>query len=302
LKHLKQDKFYNSLDRRNEPTLKVRPGQTFVVDTIDNVHGRVQSEKDSVPLADDYMNPVSGPIYVAGARKGDTLVVHIGEIKIPERGWSGFRPEWIVWDTRGVKQPSPTVKICKIRNGVVYYPLKDGSMIEIPARPLIGTIGTAPQTEGIISMNAGRHGGNIDCTDVCAGNTLFLPIFVEGGLLHLGDVHAAQGDGELNGAPVEVSAECTLTVDVLKGKVISCPRIETPTSIMTIGIGRNSIDEALKMASAEMVEWLCRDYGFDTWDASHVQSLIANARICAAVDPDKCVAVVLPKKYLCAKP
>lgn len=82
-----------------------------------------------------------------------------------------------------------------------------------------------------------------------------------------------------------------------KGKRISCPRIETQTSIMTIGIGR-PIDEALKMASAEMVEWLSRDYGFDTWDASHLQSVVADARICAAVDQDKCVALALLKRYL----
>lgn len=268
-----------------------------MVDTTDNVNRRVQSETDPIPIADDCMNPVSGPIFVERAQNGDTLAVHIGEIKIPERGWSGFRPEWVYWDTRGIKQPSPTVKICKIKNGMVQYPLKDGSVIEMAARPFIGTIGTAPLTEGIIAMNAGRHGGNMDCNDVCEGNTLFLPVFVEGGLLHLGDVHAIQGDGELNGAPVEVSSQCRLSVDVLKGKTISCPRLETSTSIMTIGIGR-PVDEALKMASAEMVEWLCHDYGFDIWDASHLQSLVANARICAAGDLDKCVALVLPKKYL----
>jgi amidase len=301
LKHLRPKKFYVVLDRRNEPVLKVKPGETFVVETQDNVSGTIKTEKDLVTsLRFEDLNPVSGPIYVNDAEKGDTLTVRIEEIKIPEQGWTGFRPEWLYWETRGVREVPPIMtKICKISNGMISFPLKSGTVF-IPAKPIIGTIGTAPEAEAALAVGGGKHGGNMDSVDVCPGNTVFLPVFVKGALLYLGDVHAAQGDGELNGAPVEVPAECTLTLNLVKGKTITWPRIDTPDSIVTVGLGK-PLDEALKNATAEMVEWLTSDYGFDRWDASILLASIADAKVCAVANADYVMAVKFPKKYLPAR-
>jgi acetamidase/formamidase len=162
---------------------------------------------------------------------------------------------------------------------------------------MIGTIGTAPEREGLSALTLGRHGGNIDSPDICAGNTLFLPVFKEGALLHLGDVHAIQGDGEINAAPVEVPAECTLTVDVIKGKSITWPRIESPEYIITIGISK-PLDDALKIATKEMVFWLKEEYGFDIWDASLLITSLAKVRVCGVGNPLISVTINFPKKYL----
>lgn len=300
-KYLKQEKYYPSLDPKNKAVLSVVSGETFVVVTEDAASGKIRTQQDllsSIKFED--LNPVSGPIYVEGAQKGDTLAVHINDIQIPDIGWSGFTPEWDqpYWNTRrmGVQPPSVT-RICKIRNGIIFYPLSDGSEIQIEARPFIGTIGTAPEVEGVLSMGGGKHGGNLDFADVCKGNSLFLPVFVEGALLHLGDVHAVQGDGELNGGPVEVAAECILTVDVLKGKKIHWPRIETPGSLITLGLA-NPLDDALRLASEEMVLWLHEDYGVDIWDASLLQVVVANARVGGGFNFNAVMAVEFPKRYL----
>ena len=300
LKYLKQEQHFFTIDHRNNPVLTVKSGDTVVVKTMDNVHGKIKTEKDLVTkISPEELNPLSGPIYVEGSEKGDTLAVHIDSIKIAsDQGWTGFMPGWIYWDTRDLGEIVPTItKICRIRDNLIYFPLQDGRTFQIPTRPMIGTIGTAPEREGLSAMALGRHGGNMDSPDICAENTLYLPVFVDGALLHLGDVHAIQGDGELNAAPVEVPAECTLTMKVIKGKSITWPRIESPDHIITIG-GSKPLDDALKIALKEMILWLNKEYGFNIWDASILIASLSTIQVCGAANPLFSMTVRFPKKYL----
>src|SRR5436853_447027 len=87
------------------------------------------------------------------------------------------------------------------------------------SNPLTGPLATGP---------AGPHGGNMDIVETCPGNTVYLPVFVPGGQLYLGDAHAAMGHGELSATGLEMPAESTITVDLIKGKRLSWPRIESP--------------------------------------------------------------------------
>ena len=300
MKYLEQEKHFFTIDRRNSPVLTIKSGETVVVRTMDNVYGRIRTEEDLVTnISMEELNPLSGPIYVEGSEKGDTLAVHVNSIKIAsDQGWTGFMPSWIYWDTRDLKEMVPTItKICRIRDNLIHFALQDGRILQIPARPMIGTIGTAPEREALSALTLGRHGGNIDSPDICAGNTLYLPVFVKGALLHLGDVHAIQGEGELNASPVEVPAECTLTIDVVKGRSITWPRIESPEHIATIG-GSKPLDDALKIALKEMIIWLNKEYGFDIWDASVLVASLSTIQVCGAANPLFSMIVRFPKKHL----
>jgi acetamidase/formamidase len=184
------------------------------------------------------------------------------------------------------------LRICPIRDGKVYFTDRH----VLPYEPFIGTIGTAPPLESISSGGLGNHGGNMDLPDVCPGNTLYLPVYVEGALLHLGDVHAVQGDGEITGNGVEMPAECTLTIDLLKGKTIPSPRIESEHCIMAVansGTGR-SLQDAIRVAFIQLVFWMEEEYGMDRSDAFELCAQVGRLRLGNLW----AVAAKFPKTYL----
>ena len=302
MKRLRQREFCYVLGPFQKPTLIVEPPETIVVETEDAFGGKIKTEKD-LPTPDrvalPFVNPQTGPIYVKGAQKGDTLIVHIKDIKpASDQGATCLVPYFggltSTTYTRLLNAPLPTnTKICPIRDGKVYFSDK----IVLPLEPIIGTIGVSPEIEAVSSLTPGMHGGNMDCPDVCIGNKLFLPVFVEGALLYLGDVHAVQGDGELCGVAVEVPAECTLTVDLIKGKTITWPRIESPDYIMTVGSCK-PMEDAMRIAFTELVLWLEGEYGFNLWDAYQLCTQVAKVRLAQMVNPLYTMVAKFPKKYL----
>ena len=140
--------------------------------------------------------------------------------------------------------------------GMLDLPNSKIGKVEVPLRPFFGTIGTAPAgKECISSLVPGPHGANMDFNEVVEGVTMYFPVFEPGALFMLGDGHAAQGDGEIDGAAIETSFDVTFTVDLIKGKKINWPRLENDEVIMSIGSTRPLID-ALRIACADMVNWL----------------------------------------------
>jgi len=137
----------------------------------------------------------------------------------------------------------------------------------------------------------------MDCVETKEGTTLYLPVFVKGAYLYFGDVHAAQGDGELTGVALEVSADVKLKIDLIKGKSIEWPRLEDEEFIMVAGSSR-PLMEALKIAHIELIRWLVEDYGFDRWEAFEVLSQVGKCRVGNVVDPCYTVVAKFPKKYL----
>ena len=99
----------------------------------------------------------------------------------------------------------------------------------------------------------------MDIREVCPCNKLYLPVNVPGALLHLGDVHAVQGAGEFCGTAVEMPAECTLMIELTKGKAVRWPRIESPDYLMAVGVAK-SMEAAVNIAYLELIEWLEADY------------------------------------------
>jgi acetamidase/formamidase len=284
----------------NKPVVSVVPGEQVQLETHDFHGGVVRPGVDAAQLLRSgttlLSNPVTGPVYVEGAEPGDTLIVHILDIKVPDVGLTMVAPGCGAFEA-WLTPPAVLTKYSAIKNGRIYYKTDHGKEIPIPLKPLVGTFGVAPPTESLSTQTPHKHGGNMDVADVCAGNKVSLPVGVKGALFGAGDVHAAQGDGEICGTGVEVPAVLTLKFELVKNKTIEWPRIESDEEIMTVSSAR-PLEDAARLAFREMVRWLNEDYGFSVDDAYMFLSLTARARIAQIVDPLYTVVAKLSKEYL----
>ncbi len=181
----------------------------------------------------------------------------------------------------------------------VREPVSKVHPLEFPARPMLGCIGVAPAGDfAPTSAPSGSYGGNLDYNRVGEGATVYLPVYHTGGLLFLGDGHALQGDGEPTGTGVETSMDVEFAVDVKKKAGLTGPRLETDTLIVSIGSQpefASALDNGLKMATTDMVEWLTKDYGLEPW-AAHL--LIGYQGRYDVVTVAGTVALRLPKDRL----
>lgn len=281
----------------NKPVATIKPGETVKVETWDAISGVIKPNRTLEDVIQKgttlYKNPVTGPLYVEGAEPGDTLVVHVIDISIPNQGvtlvipGSGGLEGWL-------QKSQPLTKFSKLKNEKVVFALQDGREIEIPVKPFIGTIGVSPASEAVATVTPGKHGGNMDTPDICPGNKLFLPVMTKGALLGLGDVHAVQGDGEICGTAVEIPATVTIKIDLIKNKQIDWPRIESPDEIMTV-CSAKPLEDAVRLAFLELIKWLEEDYGLEPYDAYMFLSLVAKIRVSQIVDPLFTVVAKLPK-------
>jgi acetamidase/formamidase len=277
VQRISRDRLAVAFDRRTPPVATVRPGEVFVVETEDARGGRTRTPETTTA---DYLlemrrtgwygNPVTGPIYVEEAEPGDTLAVHVQELTCDDLGWIPVWPFLFHFEDLFDR---PATILCEIADGHVHL----GEYARIPVRPMIGTIGTAPAVEAILSGGMGRHGGNLDAPEVCAGSTIYLPVEVEGALLALGDCHAVQSDGEL--ASVEMRSDVTIRCEVIKGRSpqMTWPRIETPDAIVTVAVGR-PLEEALQAALRDMILWVQERTGLTTQDAYALVGVAGHAR------------------------
>ena len=137
----------------------------------------------------------------------------------------------------------------------------------------------------------------MDCIETKEGTTIYFPVFVKGGYLAFGDVHAVQGDGELCGTALETSAKVTLEIDLMKKKTIEWPRFEDDRFIMVAGSSR-PLMEAYKIAHVELIDWLVADYGFERLEALQILTQVGTCRVGNVVDPSYTVVAKFPKEYL----
>lgn len=287
-----------------EPVDTVSPGETFAVETLDAFENRIDSpDADITKLVQlPYVNPLTGPIHVEGAEKGDTLAVTVHSIEVTrDYAVSALIPEFgglcSTVFTRTLNPPLPA--------RVMLHPISDGEVtfsesLDIPPypyEPFYGTMGTAPELEAVSSLAPGVHGGNMDAADLCPGNTVFLPVNVEGAHLYVGDGHAAQGDAEVCGVAAEIPTLGTMTVDLVKGKTVRTPRVESADYIMTVGSAR-PMEDAARIAFYELVMWLESDYGIERLAAYQLCSQIARVRLANMVDILYSVVAKFPKRYL----
>jgi acetamidase/formamidase len=293
----------------NEPAYHVSPGDRIIAPTAERpLPDEMRQKIKGTTLSN--ANPLTGPFFVDGAEAGDTLVVQIERIKLTkEIAHSSIRPGFgsLTEEYPGYKLllndplPSKTYEWkLDLHNNVGVLPLHESDIgsVSIPLHPFIGSIGVAPRYGRVeMSLTPGEYGGNMDCVETKEGATLYLPVFADGGYLVFGDIHAAQGDGELCGVALETSAEVHVKIDVIKGKSIEWPRIIDEEWIMTIGSGR-PLMAAYKIAHLEMVKWLSNEFGFCKLDALQVLSQVGKCRVGNVVDPNYTIVAKYPKKYL----
>jgi amidase len=304
------DTVYFTYCYAHPPAARINPGDTVKTKTRD-ASNDVFSASDKTLLSKldlTKVNPQTGPFYIEGAEPGDTLKVHIDDISLNrDFGWGMSLPYFGAlapeYKTAMITDPVPDKLFAwhldaEKNVGVLDLPNSKIGKVEVPLRPFFGTIGTAPAgKECISSLVPGPHGANMDFNEVVKGVTMYFPVFEPGALFMLGDGHAAQGDGEIDGAAIETSFNVTFTVDLIKGKKIKWPRLENDTMVMSIGSTRPLID-ALRIACTDVVNWLVEDYGFDKYEALQLLGQAAQIEVANVVDPQYSVACQIPKKYL----
>ncbi len=261
--------------RHCEPRIRIPSGETIVVESEDALSGQIRKAGDRRDRTTmPYSNPQTGPIWIEGAEPGDSLAVTIHEIK-PLIGqcatYTGNPKQLCEW--LGNDCPHGA-HVMPIRDGLIHF----NDQITIPYAPMLGCIGTAPDVGVPTALPAGPHGGNMDIIEVCPGNTVFLPVFVTGGFLYLGDAHAAMGHGELSATGLEMPAESTITVRLLKGKKLAGPRIESPTEIMTVATGC-PMERSAAEAFARLILWMEEEHHWDRWQAYDLLTHVARLSI-----------------------
>lgn len=299
----KQGRYHYTIGPYSDPVMTVAPGDRIVFWTQDCFEGRITSETDkpSQILEMPYINPQCGPVLVEGAKKGDTLAVHIESMR-PRgdnpRGTCCMIPEFGGLTgtnyTATLNDPLPEiVRKIELDEEWVYW----SDRVTLPYRPHVGTISCSPEIDSINALTPDQHGGNMDMPDICPGNVVYLPVKVDGARFFIGDCHACQGEGEVCGVAVEYATVTTVRVDIVKDWTIAWPRLETADAIMAIGSAR-PLEDATRIAYRELVYWLERDYGFDRWDAYMLLSQCGRVKLGNFVDPKYTVGAAIDKTYL----
>jgi len=237
-------------------------------------------------------HPMSGPIFVEGAEPGDALEVRILAIEFLHNfGVAAINPGGGVL---GSDYPYSRLRLIRWQPGADQVEFAPGVWLKIA--PFFGSIGVAPPPLAgrIPSGPPGWHGGNLDNKDLVVGSTLYLPVHVAGALLSIGDGHAMQGDGEVTGTALETSLRGLFEIRVRKDVRLRWPRAETPSSYISMGLDPD-LDEASRLATHEMVEFLVNERHLSRDDAYILCSLAADLHVTQAVDGTKGVHVTLAK-------
>ena len=284
------------------PVLRVAPGDIVETETYSH-------SDDYYARAGGTWPGEVGPFHIEGVVPGDTLVVKVLRLRLNrDTAVSAVNPGGISAvaadaRTRMLNDPLPPRRyewrLDRARNvGILDLPASASRRIEIPLRPMLGRVAVAPAgEESWGGLWPGNFGGNMDASDIREGVTVYLPVFHEGALFYFGDIHAAQGDGEIVGSGLETTADVTFQFDVIKGQRIAWPRIEDDEYLMVAGSARPLVD-AFRIAHVELIDWLVADYGFDRMDAYQVLSQVGVTRVANVVDPNYTVVAKFPKVLL----
>ena len=291
------DHYFNTMGAHPH-VLTIASGDTVATTTVD------ARGKDGTGQITRPGNPQTGPFFVEGAEPGDTLVVKLDKLT-PNRpdGWTARMLAENVLDpdfVRGLPEQQVVTWDLDLDAGVATLrePMPGLESLKIPIVPMIGCFGVGAKGEQFISTaTSAEHGGNMDYRGFGEGATCYFPVFAPGGLFHIGDGHAAQGDGEIAGTGIETSFDVEFTVEVIKGEGRQWPGGENDAYIFTAGNAR-PLDQALQHATTEMVRWLQRDYGLDVIAASTLMGQAVEYEIGNVFDPAYTVICKMPKSIL----
>jgi len=288
------------------PVARLNSGDILDTNTLDCFGNVLRKPGDTLSMVKGD-NPLAGPFYVEGAEPGDTLAVKILDLQVDgDTGVgvfaSGFGALNETNYTPMLHAPLPEkiwfYHIDHTANAATFKALDSDFSVKIPLHPFFGCMGVAPaEGEARTSVVPAEFGGNMDSPEVSVGNTVYFPVNVKGGLLYVGDGHAAMGDGEIAGSAIEVPLKARMQLTVIKGRTISWPQFENDDAIMTVGAYR-PLDDALRIAFTELVHWIHKDYGLSEFDAYELLSQVGKIHLNEMVDPNYVVVASIEKKYL----
>jgi acetamidase/formamidase len=293
------------------PTHHIKPGTRIVSWSEDCYDGAV-TRPDQLPtkvIPPGHDNPQTGPFFIDGAEPGDTVAIHINKLEpARDHGISSFFPGFGALngtDRTAVLGPDLPEKVwfydVDRAKGIAHTKSLDGkSSWEVPLAPFLGCLGVSPGAEVRSTIVPDFFGGNMDCPEVRAGNTVYLGVNVAGALLSFGDGHYAMGEGEIIGTAIEGAMNVDLTVDLIKGRPTHWPHIENGEWMMTVGAGR-PLEDAARIAFKEMVRWVSEVTALSEMDAYQFVSQNAKVPIVEMVDPEYTVMVKIEKKRLPAR-
>ncbi len=293
--------FYREFSASNKPVLSLSPGDSIHTTTVDAA-GTDQAGHKRVLGG----NPQTGPFYIQSAVPGDTLVVHLTHLRLNR--------DYAISDDGVVGRGTDNYLAVKMQDGgkTVLWHLdiaqglasleKPGAHMAayaVPVHPMLGCIATAPAPSrgAPPTGDSGSYGGNMDFNEIVEGATIYLPVSVPGALLYLGDGHAAQGDGELNGNALETSLDVEFTVDLIPGRRTPGPRVESATHIMAMGLG-GSLDDAFRSATANMAGWIAEDYKLLPAEIAELLGTAAEYRVSEVADRNAGVVLKISKERL----
>jgi acetamidase/formamidase len=271
---LERRTLHGHFSRDLEPVLEIDSGDSVSISTPNAgwslADGTVFEPRDEEL---DAGHALAGPILVRGAQAGGTLAVHVAEVVPASWGVTlTTYPHRITW---------------QLADGV-----GRGAGIAVELRPFLGVMGMPPPEPGVHpTAPPRRFGGNIDCAELVAGATLYLPIPVDGALFSAGDGHARQGDGEVSGTAIECPAEATLTL-ALEELELEWPVARTADAWVAFGFDED-LDEAARIATAGIVGLISREHGVGGDDALALASVVADLRVTQVVNGVKGVHAVL---------
>jgi acetamidase/formamidase len=301
---VREDAFSYVWDNALEPALEVTPGEAVelhVRDASDEQITARSGAEDVSRLDFDHVNPVSGPVFVKGARPGDVLAVELLQFRPRDWGWTALIPGFgLLAD----EFPEPWLRIARVdpQAGLVRW----SDEISLPYRPFPGTIGVAPSEPGRHPiLPPSRWGGNLDTKHLVEGATLFLPVGVEGALFSLGDTHAAQGDGEVCGTAIETAMEVVVRLSVRRAFRVYAPQYRLPAGALAegersayhvcTGVGPDLL-EAARDAVRATIRRLEEEHGLGRDEAYALCSVAVDLRIHEVVDaPNWVVGAFLPE-------
>ena len=289
MKRVTKDQLCASFSADNPPVLRVQPGETFVMETNDRF--ATYEGPNSSPEAMETLKTMAGPVYIEGAKPGDTLRIEVLDISLPlEYGWIGATPG------RGpLGERIPRFR--KARVGITQKGVVFNDKVTIPLRPMMGRIGLAPKDGPAASNDRGDFGGSMGNTQIAKGSTVFLPVSQNGGLLTIGDCHAAMGDGEATASAVECALDATLKVTIELDFKVNRPVVATEGEVMTTGEGA-TMEEAAKVAVNAMADLMSDRLGVDATDAAMLIASAADVRTGLAGNPPYTMRVAVPRSML----
>lgn len=287
MKTLSRERRIYMLDPANEPAITVDPGEDLMVETWDAFEGIRDPE---VLEEKSLKGPATGPIYVNGAETGDALRIEFVSISPKEN------PAHMIMPGRGFLEAEFTEAYPTVMS-------IDGDHLVLPSgvrlrlRPSMGLVATTPTYPQETASDSGPYGGDIDMKELVEGSVLYLPVFVPGGLLALGDCHAVVGDGAVAGTGAECSADTQIRITVEKGMNLSGPRAVTPEHYVVLSYG-DDLGPAMKQAVREMVDFLVTEKGMEPYDAYTLCSLAGDVRVSRTFRPISPVKMMLSRQAL----